>query len=111
MKQLKNNIVFSLIYLDVNKSYIVLSISSIMESFSFGTRAIVEQGSSLTMSLPKGWARAVGLKPGDKVRVVMDKDFNLKLMPGSIKPVMLLAFGCAFLSSVVVGSIKLLFVV
>lgn len=38
-------------------------------------------GSTLTVSLPKGWADSVGLKAGDGVRLVREVDGSLRLLP------------------------------
>jgi hypothetical protein len=52
-----------------------------MENFGLGTRSIIQQGGSLYMALPPAWLKAHGLKAADTVKAVMDKDFNLKIVP------------------------------
>jgi len=51
-----------------------------MESFDFGIRALVQQGGSYTVTLPASWVKMLQDK---EVRIVMEKDFTLRVMPST----------------------------
>lgn len=67
-----------------------------MESFDFGIRALVQQGGSYTVTLPAPWIKKLEDKKG--VRIVMEKDFTLRIMP-SARVIVGVTFLAAWLSS------------
>lgn len=75
-----------------------------MESFDFGIRALVQQGGSYTVSLPASWVKSLVVK--DEVRIVMEKDFTLKILP-SVKTLVGVVFLSAWLSASAVSMLSL----
>lgn len=59
----------------------VNSMIVIMDSFDFGIRTLVQQGGSYTVSLPATWVKMLENKSG--VRIVMEKDFSLRILPST----------------------------
>ena len=42
-------------------------------------------GSTYAVSLPKNWAKAAGIKPGDHVQLIPQPDMSLLIVPGKAK--------------------------
>jgi len=50
-------------------------------------RVQITGGSTYIVSLPKGWAESLGLKPGDYVQIVRQPDMSLLLIPGRARSI------------------------
>ena len=47
----------------------------------FERKVVLTGGSTLIVSLPKEWCKQVGIEPGDKLSMILQPDYSLRIMP------------------------------